>query len=204
MSKIALNKSALNNEKKQLKIFERYLPALELKRQQLTIELRKAKKALHEVKLKIEKTLSNVKENLPMLSYEKLSLDNLVNIESVEIKSENIVGVKIPKIENIKIKVTQYDFLTTPHWIDNFVEYLKEFLSIKMQLIICEKRYKHLEYATRTTSQRVNLFSKILIPGAKRNIVKINIFLSDQSRAGVVNAKISKGKIESASKANEY
>ena len=49
--------------------------------------------------------------------------------------------------------------------------------------------------ATRTTSQRVNLFSKVLIPRTRKNIQKIQIYMSDQDRASVMNAKLSKGKV---------
>ena len=46
----------------------------------------------------------------------------------------------------------------------------------------------------RTITQRVNLFSKVLIPRAEENIKRIGLFLSDQERAGVVRSKLSKQK----------
>ena len=54
--------------------------------------------------------------------------------------------------------------------------------------------FEKLKSAARTITQRVNLFSKVLIPEAEENIKKIGLFLSDQERAGVVRSKLAKQK----------
>ena len=51
-----------------------------------------------------------------------------------------------------------------------------------------------LEYALQKTTQRLNLFDKVLIPEAQENIRYIKIYLSDFERASVIQAKIAKGK----------
>lgn len=197
MAKIALNKSVLNKEKRNLKIYNRYLPALELKRQQLMIERRQEKRALLNLREEIEALEIKTGENIPMLAYEKANTDNLVNATHV-IGKQNIVGVAVPVVEKIDVQAIPYSLLIKPHWFDPLVEYLKQMIRLRIKLMVSEKRYALLDYATQLTSQRVNLFSKILIPETKNNIVKIKIFLSDQDRAGVVNAKISKTKLSSA------
>jgi len=197
MAKIALNKSALNKEKRSLKTFNRYLPALELKRQQLMLERRKARQRVLEVREELKAMSDSVGENLPMLAYESVEVDNLVKVTGIELNEQNIVGVSVPILDHVEVEVSAYSFLVKPHWVDNLVVRLKEVVRLRVESLVCEKRYALIDHATRITAQRVNLFSKILIPEAKQNIAKIKIFLSDQDRASVVNAKISKGKLES-------
>lgn len=199
MAKVALNKSALNKEKRSLKTFNRYLPALELKRQQLMLERRKAKQHVLEVREQLKQALDSVGESLPMLAYESVDVDNLVKATGVKLGAQNIVGVNVPVLDHVDVEVAPYSFLVKPHWVDNLVERLREVIRLRVESLVSEKRYALIDHATRITAQRVNLFSKILIPEAKQNIAKIKIFLSDQDRASVVNAKISKSKIESVS-----
>jgi V/A-type H+-transporting ATPase subunit D len=49
----------------------------------------------------------------------------------------------------------------------------------------------------RITTQRVNLFEKVMIPQARENIKKIQICLGDMQTAAVVTGKIAKEKIQS-------
>ena len=195
MATIALNKSSLNKEKRSLKTFNRYLPALEMKRQQLMAERKKAEKALEEAQNRIQQIEFDVGQQLPMLASEDITVDNLVRVTNVVLGEQNIVGTSVPVVEKVEVEVTPYSFLTKPHWVDYLVEKLREMAELRVELQVRELRYRDISKATRTTSQRVNLFSKVLIPQTKKNIAKIKIFMSDQDRAGVVNAKISKTKI---------
>ena len=199
--KIALNKSSLNKEKRSLKTFNQYLPALELKRLQLMAERKKAEKALEEAKLRIEQIEGDIAAQLPMLACEDIVLEDLVKVTNIVLGEQNIVGTTVPMLERVDVEVTPYSFLVRPHWVDFLVEKLKEMTELHIESQVRELRYKEISAATKTTSQRVNLFSKVLIPRTKQNIAKIKIFLSDQDRAGVVNAKISKSKMDAAAEA---
>ena len=195
MAKVALNKSALNKEKRSLKTFNRYLPALELKRQQLMMERKKAEEALAESREHLAEVEELVKRQLPMLARADVPVENLVRVTDVKLTEENIVGTSVPLVENIEIALTPYSDLAKPHWVDFLVELLKQMVRLRIELQVRELRHKELDKATRTTSQRVNLFSKVLIPQTKKNIQKIQIYMSDQDRASVMNAKLSKGKV---------
>ncbi len=195
MAKVALNKSALNKEKRSLKTFNRYLPALELKRQQLMVERKKAEVALAESREHLAEVERLVRRQLPMLARHDVPVENLVRVTNVELKEENIVGTPVPAVDNIEIALTPYSDLAKPHWVDFLVELLQQMVRLRIELQVRELRYKDLDKATRTTSQRVNLFSKVLIPQTKKNIQKIQIYMSDQDRASVMNAKLSKEKV---------
>ncbi|GAA4648962.1 V-type ATP synthase subunit D [Kistimonas scapharcae] len=197
MAKIALNKSSLNREKRNLKTFNRYLPALELKRQQLMAERKKAEDAVREARERIEQIEKDVSEQLPMLACEDINVEGLVRVTNVVLGEQNIVGTTVPVVEKVEVEVAQYSYLTKPHWVDFLVERLKEMVELHVEMLVRELRYQEISKATRTTSQRVNLFSKVLIPRSNKNIAKIKIFMSDMDRAAVVNAKISKTKMAS-------
>ena len=195
MAKVALNKSSLNKEKRSLKTFNRYLPALELKRQQLMMERKKAEEALAETREELADVEQQVKRQLPMLAREDVQVESLARVTDVRLKEENIVGTSVPAVEAIDIALTPYSDLAKPHWVDYLVELLQKMIRLRIELQVRQLRHKSLDKATRTTSQRVNLFSKILIPQARKNIAKIQIYLSDQDRASVMNAKLSKEKV---------
>ncbi|MGL6313309.1 V-type ATP synthase subunit D [Vibrio sp. WXL103] len=195
MSQVALNKSALNQEKRSLKTYNRYLPALELKRQQLMIERKKAEQALREAEQRVAELRSIVKEAIPMLACKEISVNNLIKVHNVTLDTQNIVGCKVPVIKDIDFELTPYSYLARPHWVDSVVRQLKEMVRLRVELSVFQKRYELISHATRVTSQRVNLFSKVLIPQTKENIRRIGIYLSDQDRAAVMNAKLSKQKV---------
>ncbi len=82
--------------------------------------------------------------------------------------------------------------LAKPHWVDTLVEQLKQMAEQKTRVQVAAERVRLLEQAVRKTTQRVNLFEIILIPTAKKNIKKIQIYLADAERAMVVTSKITK------------
>ncbi|AMO57559.1 ATP synthase subunit D [Endozoicomonas montiporae] len=195
MAKVALNKSSLNKEKRSLKTYNRYLPALELKRQQLMAERKKAEEALAEARTELADVERLVQAQLPMLARADVPVENLVRVKNVKLIDENIVGTTVPAVGNIDIELTPYSDLAKPHWVDFLVELLQKMVRLRVEYQVRELRHAELDKATRTTSQRVNLFSKVLIPQTKKNIQKIQIYMSDQDRASVMNAKLSKGKV---------
>ncbi len=196
MSKISLNKSSLNEQKKKLSTYKKYLPALELKREQLMLELKKARTAVEEKKRQIEEMQRFVAQQLPMLAAEAVGLEDLISIDHVEFDVENRLGLKLPVLKEIHVKVVEYSFLAKPHWVDNLVKRLKQMVQLHVELQLLEKREILLAASLRTTTQRVNLFSNVLIPETGENIKKIRLFLDDQERAAVVRSKISKAKAQ--------
>ena len=161
-------------------------------------ERKKAELAVVEVRERIAKIEGDIAGQLPMLACEDINIDGLVKVTNVVLTEQNIVGTTVPLLERVEVEVKPYSFLTKPHWVDFLVEKLKEMVELYVESQVRELRYQEISAATRTTSQRVNLFSKVLIPRTRQNIAKIKIFLSDQDRAGVVNAKISKSKMDAA------
>jgi V/A-type H+-transporting ATPase subunit D len=192
MTKLALSKSGLQKQREDMRLYERVLPSLDLKRMQISGELKRARQQLAEAEAEVEKLNDRVAEQLPMLANREIDVAGLVQVESFRIEEENLVGVKLPKLGEIKCQVAEYSLLAKPHWVDMLVEQIKQMVEQKTRVQVAVERVRLLERAKRKITQRVNLFDKILIPTAKKNIQKIQIYLADAERAAVVRSKITK------------
>jgi V/A-type H+-transporting ATPase subunit D len=118
----------------------------------------------------------------------------LVEVTSVELATENVVGAYLPVLKSFECKTRPYGYLGRPHWVDNIAVRLREMLELKIRIQVARRRFELLEVAARKITQRVNLFEKVLIPRTRQNIKRIRLFLSDAERISVVQAKIAKGK----------
>jgi V/A-type H+-transporting ATPase subunit D len=192
MAKLTLSKSGLQKQREDMRLYERVLPSLDLKRMQISGELKRARQQLVEAEAEVEKLNKRVAEQLPMLANREIDVSGLVQVESFRIEEENLVGVKLPKLIEVKCRVAEYSMLAKPHWVDMLVEQLKQMVEQQTRIEVAAERVRLLEHAERRITQRVNLFDKILIPTAKKNIQKIQIYLADAERAAVVRSKITK------------
>lgn len=192
MAKTALNKASLQKERENLRLYERILPSLDMKRMQLTGQLARARQQLAREQEEARRTARIIAEQLPMLANREIELAGLVNVLSVRVEEENVVGVKLPVFKQVHVTVQDYSMLAEPHWVDLYVQQYKHMLHLKAAVKVSEVRIRKLDHAVRRITQRVNLFDKILIPEAKKNIKRVQIFLADMDRAATVRSKIAK------------
>ena len=194
MAKLTLSKSALAQERSQLKLYERTLPSLDLKRRQLSAELARATQALAAARAAVAELEGDIGNQLPMLANSGIELSGLVQMTDFELVEENVVGVRLPLLKRIHCTVADYSLLAKPAWVDVLVQRLKDAAELRTQVLVAEERVRILQYQEKRVTQRVNLFDKILIPTARRNIQRIQIFLGDAERAAVVRSKLVKAK----------
>ena len=194
MARLSLTKASLSKEKRQLKTFQNVLPSLDLKRRQLSAERSKARQALAETQKKLEGLEPEIAKEIPMLSNELVELTDIVKVTGVDLVEENVMGTRLPKVNQVQIPRRDYALLGKPFWVDRLVELLKRALETQIALQVGQQRLKLLNQAERIVTQRFNLFDKVLIPRTRANIKKIQIYLADADRAGVVNSKIAKRK----------
>jgi V/A-type H+-transporting ATPase subunit D len=194
MARLQLNKSSLAREQTQLKSYERFLPSLDLKRQQLMAERVRAREEVDRLEQMVQALVQQVGEKLPMLAQQGVALDGLVKLKDYKVKEVNVVGVKLPDLDRIEVVVRPYSVLAKPHWVDAAALLLHDVIEARVRVKIAEERVRIFDKAVATITQRVNLFEKVLIPRAKANIKKIRIYLSDEQMQAVVRSKISKRK----------
>jgi len=193
MAKLSLSKSTLTQLTRQLKTYRNFLPSLDLKRRQLLAEQEKARRELRELTDRQEALRPVVEKQIPMLGYTHVDVRGIVRVTKTDIVEENVMGIHLPKLGGLEIKVSEYPFLGKPHWIDRLVQLLKQAMEIRINRRVMERRLELLASAAKVVSQRVNLFEKVLIPKTEANVQRIRVYLSDSERASIVRAKIAKG-----------
>jgi V/A-type H+-transporting ATPase subunit D len=194
MAKLKLSKQSMHHQQEQLKLYKRLLPSLDLKRRQLTMEAQKAQEEHAAAVAQIDALETRIGEELPMLADEGLHLRDLVVVKGYKLGEQNIVGVRLPILESLDCQVADYSPLATPPWLDILVQRLKDAKTYRLRAEIAARRLDILRLQLRRITQRVNLFDKILIPTAHRNIQRIRIYLGETERAAVVTSKLAKSK----------
>jgi V/A-type H+-transporting ATPase subunit D len=197
---IKLTKNELKKQKDNLKQFQRYLPTLQLKKQQLQSVIMGIRQELERKEAERIQMIGDLDDWIAVFAEneifdEEKKLDQLVQPDKVIVKDENIAGVTIPAFEELTFKDINYDVEEYPLWVDTAVFKLREIARLDAIVSTLRKQTDLLERELRTTSQRVNLFEKVKIPEAKENIRVIQVYLGDQQTAAVVRGKISKKKL---------
>ena len=197
---IKLTKNELKKQKDNLKQFQRYLPTLQLKKQQLQSVIMKIRNELAEKEAERIQMIGDLDDWVAVfaenqLFADDLKLDKLVQPDTVITRNDNIAGVTIPVFEELTFKDIQYNVDDYPLWVDTAVFKLREIARLDALVSTLRKQTALLEKELRTTSQRVNLFEKVKIPEAKENIRVIQVYIGDQQTAAVVRGKIAKKKL---------
>lgn len=194
MARLKLSKASLQQERTRLQLYEKLLPSLDLKRRQLKLELDKARAEHERTRAEVKALEARIGAELPMLANPDIDLLGIVKMTAFELAEENVVGVRLPRLERVECEVAEYSLLAKPAWVDVLVERLRDAAEARTRIQVAAERVRILARAERRITQRVNLFEKILIPRARKNIQRIRIFLGDLERAAVVQAKLAKAR----------
>lgn len=197
MAEIKFTKNELRAQEKKLGQLKKYLPTLQLKKAMLQAEIYEARLEIEHCQKEMEKQRLKTEQFSPLLSA-RLSIkpEEVAKIDQIEKRYDNIAGVEVPYFESISFQQVEYGLFDTPAWVDTAIVALRGLAEGKVRVLIAEEKKAALEEELRMVSIRVNLFEKILIPRALKNIKKIKVFLGDQELAAVSRAKVAKTKIE--------
>lgn len=197
---VKLTKNEQKLQKDRLKQYQRYLPTLQLKKQQLQMVIRQIEDEVASLREKQEKLVHDM-QNWIAVYHENTAfspahkVEQLVKVDRVVRNKGNIAGVTIPVFKELTFIPISYDLRDYPLWVDKGLECLRDCARYDALISTLEQQIKLLGRELRTTSQRVNLFEKVKIPEAKENIKHIGIYLGDQQTAAVVRGKIAKKKL---------
>ena len=194
MAKIKFTKNELKKQKEALKRFQRYLPTLILKKQQLQMEIRRVEILQRKKRQDQDKINQEIMRWVELFG-EEAGLEELVKIRAVDTDSGNIAGVNIPLFKGIDFEKIFYDLFLLPLWIDTAVERLEQLAALDAEIEILKEQARLLGEELRITSQRVNLFEKVKIPETRENIRMIQIYLGDEQTAAVVRGKMAKSRL---------
>lgn len=191
--KFQYNKTSKQALEKNLKMRVRALPTLQNKESALRMEVKRAKD-------EIEK-LDNALED-QIRSYEKMlglwtEFDaTLVNVKDVNFSKRKIAGVSIPIFESVEFTTKPFSVFNRPKWFLDGVNTLETLAELGIQRDIVELKLSRLEYARKKTTQKVNLFEKVQIPGYQDAILKIKRYLEDEENLSKSSQKIMREHLE--------
>ena len=195
MAKIKLTKTELKAQTDALKRFQRFLPMLQLKKQQLQSEITGITAKADEVTAKEKAVREGLDRWVGLFATDESLLAGLVKVRSVNTGTANIAGVAIPTFDSIETDVKEVDPWSTPAWVDDAVSTTTQILSLQCERAIFEEQRRLIAAELQQTSQRVNLFEKVKIPQCKEAIRVIKIALGDEQTAAVTRGKIAKSRV---------
>ncbi len=196
-AKIKLTKNELKKQKDALKRFRRYLPTLQLKKQQLQMEIRTVEQQKEEKRRAQEEVRQTLGAWIEVFG-EPVDLSIYVKLSEVKRGMGNIAGVDIPTFLGLSYENIPWDMYQLSLWVDKGIAKLKEIIAFDIEVAILEEQVQLLSDELRITTQRVNLFEKVKIPETRENIRTINIYLGDQQTAAVVRGKMAKSNLMKA------
>lgn len=191
MAKIKNTKTELKAQNDALKRYQRFLPMLQLKKQQLQAEIASIVSEIDGVREEENRWRDSLRPWIGLFASADLP-DGLVTLKSVKTATGNIAGVPIPIYEGIETECADIDLFDTPAWFDDAAAALENSFTFTARREILERQRDLISEELRSTSQRVNLFEKVKIPECKENIRVIKIHLGDESTAAVARGKIAK------------
>ena len=187
--KFQYNKTSLTNLGKQLKVRQNALPTLKNKESALRSSVLEAKAASERLADELEASLQRY-DYLAALWNE---FDpGLIRIADVDLGITKVAGVKTPRLDGIQYEIQPFNAFVKPAWYADGVEILKELSRLGIDSVIYEQRRQILEYNRKKTTQKVNLYEKVQIPGYKEAIRKIKRYMEDEENLSKASSKIVK------------
>lgn len=202
MAKIKLTKTELKTQQDALKQYRRYLPTLQIKKQQLQQEIRLSRERLEENLRERERLVETLAGWIALFGDDGMLqiLRDGIRLERIRRGKMNIAGIMVPTFEGADFRMPELDPVMTPWYADDAAEALKQAVSLRAAGRIIMEQERMLSDELRSTSQKVNLFEKVKIPECRENIRQIRIYITDQETAAVARSKIAKKKaVEAAS-----
>ena len=191
--KFQYNKTSLGDMRKKLQMRQRALPTIKSKESALRLEVKKARDAASEVDRQLEELLARYSYMAALWS----EFDGgLLRVRDVELTHSKIAGVRVPELGEITFEEKPYDLFSSPVWFADGVALLKEIASLGIEGAVYRRKTEMLDHARKKTTQKVNLYEKVQIPGYEAAILKIKRFLEDEENLSKSAQKIVKNKHE--------
>ncbi len=193
--KFQYNKTYLQRLKKQLAVRQKALPTLKNKEAALRSEVKKAKESAEAFDKKLEKQLQTYQHAIALWD----EFDNeLVRIDDVELSVKKIAGVKTPVLEDVKFSIKEFSFFNKPNWYLDGINIVKQLAHTAIEREVFFQKMQLLDHARKKTTQKVNLYEKVQIPGFEEAILKIKRYLEDEENLSKAAQKIVKNRLEKA------
>ena len=185
--KFQYNKTSLQVLEKQLKMRERSLPTIKSKESALRVEVKRTKNEAKALELQLEDEINGY-DNMVALWNE--FTPTLIGVKDVKMSVRKIAGVVVPILDEIEFEIGKYSLFNSPAWFTDGIELLKKLARTGIEAEFAEMKLELLEHARKKTTQKVNLFEKVQIPGYKDAIRKVKRFMEDEESLSKSSQKI--------------
>ena len=193
--KFQYNKTSLGELGKQLKMRKAALPTIKSKESALRSEVKKAKDTARDYQRRLEALTAQYDYMVALWGEFDLTL---LKVADVELSTQKIAGVRTPVLEDVRFDEKQYDLFSSPVWYADGVELLKKLARLGIECEVYNRKMELLDYARRKTTQKVNLYEKVQIPGYEDAIRKIKRFMEDEENLSKSAQKIVKTRQQQA------
>ena len=191
--KFQYNKTSLNNLNKQLKMRKNALPTLKNKESALRLEVRKAKEYA-------DKLIDDLDAALKRYDYLAALWNEfepgLIAITDVDLVTVKVAGVKTPDLKEIHYQINDFNAFAKPAWYADGVTILKELSRLGIESEVYKEKARILDFSRKKTTQKVNLYEKVQIPGYQEAIRKIKRYMEDEENLSKAASKIVKSRHE--------
>lgn len=196
--RIKLNKVSLRTQKQKLAMYQRFLPALEARKQQFLMQLAIVRKQIADQEARLQEILREIAtwgalygDIGPLLKY-------FIEIREIRSTIRNVAGLKVPEFQGVAFSDPPYSFFATPLSFEEALRQSRDAIECREAIRMLKEGERVLFEGFRKTSQRINLYEQRLIPGCREAIRKIVVYLQDQQAAAVGVAKVAKRMTEAA------
>ena len=191
--KFQYNKTSLNNLNKQLKMRRNALPTLKNKESALRVEVKKAKDYSEKL---IEDLDASLKRYDSLAALWNEFEPGLIAITDVDLVTVKVAGVKTPELKDIHYQINDFNAFSKPAWYADGVAILKELSKLGIESEVYKEKARILDFQRKKTTQKVNLYEKVQIPGYQEAIRKIKRYMEDEENLSKAASKIVKSRHE--------
>ena len=193
--KFQYNKTSLGELGKQLKMRKTALPTIKSKESALRSEVKKAKDTARDYQRRLEALRAEYDYMVALWG----EFDStLLRVEDVVLTTQKIAGVRTPALEDVRFEQKAYDLFSSPVWFADGIGLLKRMATLGIEYEVFNRKMALLDYARRKTTQKVNLYEKVQIPGYEDAIRKIKRFMEDEENLSKSAQKIVKTRQQQA------
>lgn len=187
--KFQYNKTSLQQLEKQLKMRVRTLPIIKNKESALRMEVKRCKTDAEALEDKLEQQIQAYEAMFALWNEFDASL---MTVKDVHLGVKKIAGVRVPLLEHIDFEVRPYSLFNAPKWYAEGIELLEGLSHTAIEREFTLAKLNLLEHARKKTTQKVNLFEKVQIPGYQDAVRKIKRFMEDEENLSKSSQKIMK------------
>ena len=198
--KFQYNKTSLQALEKNLKMRQRTLPIIKSKETALRLEVKKCKEEAEMLEVKLQEQIGGYEAMYALWGEFDTSL---VSLKDVQIDVRKIAGVRVPVLTDIRLEVQPFGLFSAPKWYFDGIQLLQGLAKTAVEREFVLAKLTLLDHARKKTTQKVNLFEKVQIPGFQEAVRKIKRFMEDEENLSKSSQKILKSLQEKRAKAEE-